>query len=105
MAVRKAGRTTDYTQSMITLLNATVNVGYVTVRGPRTARFTGQIIAQPFSQGGDSGVAGGRRRGEQSRRAVVRRVGHGDDLHAYRCRAGGAQRDVLAARHNLRRVQ
>ncbi|GIK28391.1 MAG: hypothetical protein J5J04_08110 [Anaerolineae bacterium] len=55
MAVRKAGRTTDYTQSMITLLNATVNVGYVTVRGPRTARFTGQIIAQPFSQGGDSG--------------------------------------------------
>lgn len=55
MAVRKAGRTTDYTQSMITLLNATVNVGYVTVRGPRTARFTGQVITQPFSQGGDSG--------------------------------------------------
>jgi hypothetical protein len=55
MAVRKAGRTTGYTQSMITLLNATVNVGYSTIRGPRTARFVGQIITQPMSQGGDSG--------------------------------------------------
>lgn len=55
MMVRKAGRTTDYTQGMITLLNATVNVGYMTVRGPRTARFTGQVITQPMSQGGDSG--------------------------------------------------
>jgi hypothetical protein len=55
MTVRKAGRTTDYTQAMVTLLNATVNVGYTTVRGPRTARFTGQVIAQPMSQGGDSG--------------------------------------------------
>lgn len=55
MTVRKAGRTTDYTQGMITLLNATVNVGYVTARGPRTARFTGQVITQPMSQGGDSG--------------------------------------------------
>lgn len=55
MTVRKAGRTTDYTQGMVTLLNATVNVGYVTARGPRTARFTGQVITQPMSQGGDSG--------------------------------------------------
>lgn len=55
MAVRKAGRTTGYTQSMITLLNATVNVGYSTINGPRTARFVGQIITQPMSQGGDSG--------------------------------------------------
>ena len=55
MTVRKAGRTTDYTQAMVTLLNATVNVGYSTARGPRTARFTGQVIAQPMSQGGDSG--------------------------------------------------
>lgn len=55
MTVRKAGRTTDYTQAMVTLLNATVNVGYSTVRGPRTARFTGQVITQPMSQGGDSG--------------------------------------------------
>lgn len=56
MTVRKAGRTTDYTQGMITLLNATVNVGYITARGPRTARFTGQVITQPMSQGGDSGA-------------------------------------------------
>lgn len=55
MTVRKAGRTTDYTQGMVTLLNATVNVGYTTLRGPRTARFTGQVIAQAMSQGGDSG--------------------------------------------------
>jgi hypothetical protein len=55
MTVRKAGRTTDYTQGMVTLLNATVNVGYMTSRGPRTARFTGQVITQPMSQGGDSG--------------------------------------------------
>lgn len=55
MTVRKAGRTTDYTTGMITLLNATVNVGYSTSRGPRTARFTGQCITQPMSQGGDSG--------------------------------------------------
>jgi hypothetical protein len=55
MMVRKAGRTTDYTQAMVTLLNATVNVGYMTARGPRTARFTGQVITQPMSQGGDSG--------------------------------------------------
>jgi hypothetical protein len=40
---------------MVTLLNATVNVGYMTARGPRTARFTGQVITQPMSQGGDSG--------------------------------------------------
>jgi hypothetical protein len=55
MRVRKAGRTTGYTEGNITLLNATVNVGYSTVKGPRTARFTGQIITEPMSQGGDSG--------------------------------------------------
>ncbi len=51
MAVRKSGRTTGYTTGTITLLNATVNVAY----GNRTARFTGQIITTPMSQGGDSG--------------------------------------------------
>ncbi len=51
MAVRKSGRTTGYTTGTITLLNATVNVAY----GSRTARFTGQIISSPMSQGGDSG--------------------------------------------------
>ncbi len=51
MKVRKSGRTTGYTEGTINLLNATVNVAY----GSRTARFTGQIITGPMSQGGDSG--------------------------------------------------
>ena len=51
MAVRKSGRTTGLTTGTITLLNATVNVAY----GNRTARFSGQIISTPMSQGGDSG--------------------------------------------------
>ena len=55
MQVRKSGRTTGLTQSTVTLLNATVDVGYVTNQGDRTARFTGQIICEPMSQGGDSG--------------------------------------------------
>ncbi|GAB1422122.1 hypothetical protein MASR2M15_23350 [Anaerolineales bacterium] len=56
MSIRKSGRTTDYTEGMITLVNATVNVAYHTVNGPKTARFTGQILASPMSQGGDSGA-------------------------------------------------
>ncbi|MCU0464740.1 MAG: S1 family peptidase [Anaerolineae bacterium] len=55
MGVRKTGRTTDFTQGMVTLLNATVTVAYTTSKGPRSARFTGQVITQPMSQGGDSG--------------------------------------------------
>jgi hypothetical protein len=51
MRVRKSGRTTDYTEGVITLLNATVNVAY----GAKTARFVGQVITQAMSQGGDSG--------------------------------------------------
>lgn len=51
MKVRKSGRTTGYTEGTINLLNATVNVAY----GNRTARFNGQIITSPMSQGGDSG--------------------------------------------------
>lgn len=53
--VRKMGRTTGLTFGTITLLNATVNVGYTTSRGNRTARFTGQVITEAMSQGGDSG--------------------------------------------------
>jgi len=55
MGIRKTGRTTDFTQSMITLVNVTVTVAYSTSKGARSARFTGQVIAQPMSQGGDSG--------------------------------------------------
>lgn len=51
MRVRKSGRTTDYTEGTVTLLNATVNVAY----GAKTARFTGQVITEAMSQGGDSG--------------------------------------------------
>ena len=55
MRVRKVGRTTDYTEGTITLLNATVNVAYNTSKGSRTGRFTGQVITEAMSQGGDSG--------------------------------------------------
>jgi type IV secretory pathway TrbD component len=51
MSVRKSGRTTDFTTGTVTLLNATVNVAY----GAKTARFEGQVITTPMSQGGDSG--------------------------------------------------
>lgn len=56
--VRKAGRTTDYTEGFVHLLNATVDVGY---GASRVARFAGQIIIKgveetpDFSRGGDSG--------------------------------------------------
>lgn len=55
MRVRKFGRTTEYTEGTITLLNATVNINYSTIHGPRTARFVGQVITESMSQGGDSG--------------------------------------------------
>lgn len=55
MTVRKSGRTTGVTDGVITLLNATVNVAYDTREGTKTARFTGQVITQAMSQGGDSG--------------------------------------------------
>ncbi len=54
-AVRKHGRTTGFTTGTITLLNATVNVSYITSVGRRTGRFSGQIITTAMSQGGDSG--------------------------------------------------
>jgi hypothetical protein len=55
MRVRKYGRTTEYTEGTVNLLNATVNIAYSTQRGQRTARFVDQVIAQGMSQGGDSG--------------------------------------------------
>lgn len=51
MRVRKSGRTTDYTEGTITLLNATVNIAY----GTKSARFVNQVITTAMSQGGDSG--------------------------------------------------
>jgi len=53
--VRKYGRTTSYTEGNITLLNATVNIAYNTIAGQKTARFTGMVITEAMSQGGDSG--------------------------------------------------
>jgi hypothetical protein len=51
MQIKKHGRTTGFTEAMITLINGTISVAY----GPGQARFTNQIIAQAMSQGGDSG--------------------------------------------------
>lgn len=55
MRVAKTGRTTDYTEGAVKLLNATVDITYSTSTGPRVARFTGQVIAESMSRGGDSG--------------------------------------------------
>lgn len=52
-AVQKSGRTTGYTQGTITQIDATVRIDYY---GPQ-ALFTGQVVASPMSQGGDSGAA------------------------------------------------
>ncbi len=52
MAVRKSGRTTEFTEGEITVLNATVDVSY---GAGRTARFEDQVVSGPMSQGGDSG--------------------------------------------------
>lgn len=49
--VKKTGRTTNFTTGRITVINATVDVGY----GGRIARFNDQIITTHISAGGDSG--------------------------------------------------
>jgi hypothetical protein len=49
--VRKSGRTTGYTEGTVNLLNATITVAY----GDHQARFVGQVVTGPMSQGGDSG--------------------------------------------------
>jgi hypothetical protein len=51
--VQKSGRTTGHTQDAITQIDATLRVNY---NGP-TALFTGQLVAGPMSQPGDSGSA------------------------------------------------
>jgi hypothetical protein len=51
--VQKSGRTTGHTQGTITQVDATVRIDYY---GPQ-ALFTGQVVASPMSQGGDSGSA------------------------------------------------
>lgn len=56
MTVAKHGRTTGLRKSTVTLVNATVDVGYATPRGERTARFTAQILTGGMSEGGDSGA-------------------------------------------------
>ncbi len=50
--VKKSGRTTELTEDSVQVLDATVNVQY---GEGRTATFTGQIVAGPMSQPGDSG--------------------------------------------------
>lgn len=55
MTVAKHGRTTGLRKSTVMLLNATVDVGYSTPKGERTARFTAQILTGSMSDGGDSG--------------------------------------------------
>jgi hypothetical protein len=52
MGVRKSGRTTELTTGTITVLNATVSVGYGL---GRVAQFENQIVTSNMSQGGDSG--------------------------------------------------
>jgi hypothetical protein len=54
-AVQKTGRTTDHTQGSITQIDATVRIEYE--GGASSALFTGQLIASPMSQPGDSGSA------------------------------------------------
>jgi len=53
MAVRKSGRTTDFTTGSVSILDATVvvNYGY-----DRVATFENQVLTTPMSRGGDSGA-------------------------------------------------
>lgn len=54
MGVRKSGRTTELTTGTVTVIDATVTIGY----GPsKRARFEGQIVTTPMSEPGDSGSA------------------------------------------------
>ncbi|MEX0788323.1 MAG: hypothetical protein WD906_01875 [Anaerolineales bacterium] len=51
MRVRKSGRSSGFTTGEVTVIDATVTVGY----GEKSARFEGQIVSGPMSQPGDSG--------------------------------------------------
>ena len=55
LLVRKYGRTSKLTRGRITLINATVDVSYMTIRGIRRAHFVGQIGTVAMSESGDSG--------------------------------------------------
>ena len=55
LPVRKHGRTSGLTSGRVVLINATVDVAYVTNHGMRTAHFVGQIGTGAISEGGDSG--------------------------------------------------
>lgn len=50
--VKKSGRTTELTEDKVQILDATVNIQY---GEGKLATFTGQIVAGPMSQPGDSG--------------------------------------------------
>ena len=52
LAVRKSGRTTEFTTGEILVLDATVSINY---GDDRVAQFEGQIVTSAMSQGGDSG--------------------------------------------------
>jgi hypothetical protein len=54
-AVQKTGRTTGHTEGSITQIDATVRIEYED--GASSALFTGQLVAGPMSQPGDSGSA------------------------------------------------
>ena len=51
MAVQKMGRTTGFTEGIVTQIDVTVNVDY----GGRTVRFTDQVFTNRMSSPGDSG--------------------------------------------------
>ncbi len=51
--VQKSGRTTGHTQGTVTQIDATLRIDY----NGRSALFTGQLVAGPMSQPGDSGSA------------------------------------------------
>ena len=53
MEVQKTGRTTGHTRGTITQIDATLRIDY----DGRAALFTGQVVAGPMSQPGDSGSA------------------------------------------------
>ena len=52
MRVVKSGRTTEFTQDYISLINATIKVSY---GGSKIATFDNQLVAGAMSAGGDSG--------------------------------------------------
>jgi hypothetical protein len=54
MAIKKSGRTTEFTTGVIEQVDVTVDVQY---GAGQIARFADQLLAGPMSQGGDSGSA------------------------------------------------